>query len=70
MWTSAYNHNPFKTKSILYLYSLEKRHKKEPTGEINPQTGKKIYKEVPDKFEYWLSQFVIKNNIEDEENVE
>ena len=44
--------------------------KKEPTGEINPVTGKKIYKEVPDKFEFWLSKFVIKNDIaEDEDDI-
>ena len=29
--------------------------------------GKKIYVPVPDKFEYWLSKYVIKNNIEEGE---
>lgn len=68
MWTSAYNRNPFNKGAILYIISLEKKNKKEPTGEINPVTGKKIYKEVPDKFEFWLSKFVIKNDIEEDEN--
>ena len=54
--------------AILYIISLEKKNKKEPTGEINPVTGKKIYKEVPDKFEFWLSKFVIKNDIEEDED--
>ena len=68
MWTSTYNRNPFNKGAILYIISLEKKNKKEPTGEINPVTGKKIYKEVPDKFEFWLSKFVIKNDIEEGED--
>lgn len=68
MWTSAFNRNPFNKGSILYIISLEKKNKKEPTGEVNPVTGKKIYKEVPDKFEFWLSKFVIKNDIEEDED--
>ena len=68
MWTSQYNRNPFDLGAILYIISLEKKNKKEPTGEINPTTGKKIYKEVPDKFEFWLSKFVIKNDIEEDED--
>lgn len=68
MWTSQYNRNPFDLGAILYIISLEKKNKKEPTGEINPVTGKKFYKEVPDKFEFWLSKFVIKNDIEEDED--
>lgn len=68
MWTSQYNRNPFDLGSVLYIIFLEKKNKKEPTGEINPQTGKKIYKEVPDKFEFWLSKFAIKNDIEEDED--
>lgn len=64
MWTSQYNRNPFEIGDMLYIISLEKKNKKEPTGEINPKTGKKIYKEVPDKFEYWLDRFTIKNDRE------
>ena len=51
---------------ILYLKSVEKKHKKEPTGEINQKTGKKIYKDVQDKFEFWLKNFTIKNDVEEE----
>lgn len=67
MWTSQYNKNPFSLGDILYIISLDKKHKKEPTGEINEVTGKKIYKEVPDKFEYWLGRFIVKDVIEEEE---
>ncbi len=41
MWTSQYNRNPFELGSILYIISLEKKNKKEPTGEVDPKTGKK-----------------------------
>lgn len=45
----------------MYIISLEKKNKKEPTGEINQKTGKKIYRDVPGKFEYWLGRFIVKN---------
>lgn len=64
MWTTQYNSNPFNVGDIVYIISLEKRHKKEPTGEINEKTGKRIYRDVTDKFEYWLSKFTIKDDIE------
>lgn len=66
MWTTQYKKDPFDEGDILYLKLVEKKHKKEPTGEINPKTGKKIYKDVPDKFEFWLKNFTIKNDVEEE----
>lgn len=66
MWATQYKKNPFDEGDILYLKSVEKKHKKEPTGEINQKTGKKIYKDVPDKFEFWLKNFTIKNDVEEE----
>ena len=66
MWTTQYKKNPFDEGDILYLKSVEKKHKKEPTGEINTKTGKKIYKDVPDKFEFWLKNFTIKNDAKEE----
>jgi DNA polymerase III alpha subunit len=67
MWTSQYNKSPFEKNSILYICDCEKKNKREPNGEINPVTGKKIYVPVPDKFEYWLSKYIIKNDIEEGE---
>lgn len=67
MWTSQYNKEPFDETDLLYIISREKKNKKEPTGEINPVTGKKIYKDVSDKFEYWLKKFIIKDDLEEEE---
>lgn len=67
IWTSQYNRNPFEEKDVLYVISLEKKNKKEPTGEINPATGKKIYCDVEGEYEYWLKDFSIKKDIENEE---
>lgn len=67
MWTSQYNKNPFSLGKIIYIISLDKKHKKEPTGEIDEVTGKKVYREVPDKFEFWLGRFIVKDVIEEEE---
>ncbi len=69
MWTNAFNRHPFEEMDILIISSCEKKHKKEPTGEINPQTGKKIYADVPDKFEFWLQKYKVKRteNEEDQE---
>ena len=69
MWTNQYNKNPFSLGNILYIISLDKKHKKESTGEIDEVTGKKVYREVPDKFEYWLGRFIIKDEIEEEEEL-
>ena len=66
MWTSQYSKSRFEVGTILYIISLEKKNKKEPTGEINPETGKKIYADVPDKFEYWLKKFIVKESLEDD----
>lgn len=66
MWTNQYNKEHFDETDILYIISLEKKNKKEPTGEINPETGKKIYTDVPDKFEYWLKKFIVKESLEDD----
>ena len=61
MWARAYNSDPFKQNDILLITSIKKENKKEPTGEINPDTGKKIYKAVPDKYEYWLQKYIVKD---------
>ena len=60
MWTNSFDRYGFQEKDMLYITSLEKKYKREPTGEINPKTGKKIYRDIPDKFEYWLMRYEIK----------
>lgn len=64
MWARNFNSHPFSEGDILFVTSIKKDNKKEPTGEINPQTGKKIYKAVPDKFEHWLQSYIIRNEEE------
>lgn len=65
MWSSQFNKNQFDEKDILYISKLEKKNKREPNGEINPVTGKKIYVDVPDKFDYWLTSYIVKEGGEE-----
>ena len=59
MWANAFDKRGFQEKNILYIISLEKKHKREPTREINPKTGKKIYRDIPNQYEYWLQRYDI-----------
>lgn len=61
MWTSQYNRNPYSEGDFLHIITLEKRLKREPNGQIDENTGKKIYVEVPGKNEYWLNKYFIQN---------
>lgn len=62
MWTTQYNNNPIFKNTFINITGLDKKNKREPSGEINPQTGKKIYIDVPDKFDYWLKSYSINEN--------
>lgn len=57
MWTSQYNKNQFDLGDFLYLNKIDKKMQKKPTGEINQETGKKIYKDVEGVYECWLSSY-------------
>jgi DNA polymerase III alpha subunit len=59
LWSSNYNKNPFKKGDFLYVPTLERKNQKEPTGEINPDTGKKIYRDVEGLYEYWIFKYQI-----------
>ena len=59
IWNTQWNKNPAPVKSIIHIISCPKKNKREPTGEINPETGKKIYRDIPDQFEYWLKDYYI-----------
>ena len=63
MWNGQYNNYPIFEKDLLFITSIKKENKKEPTGEINPYTGKKVYKAVPDKFEYWLQSYIKREEV-------
>lgn len=60
IWTTSYNKNIFEKKDILFVNKVEKKNKRRPSGEVNPQTGKQIWVDVPDEYEYWLSSYYVK----------
>ena len=61
MWRSQFDRNVFEEKDIITIYKLQKKNKREPNGEIDPNTGKKVYVDIPNEYEYWLSTYSILN---------
>lgn len=57
MWTSSYNKNEFLKGDFLYLEKVKSQPQQNPTGKINPDTGKKIYADVEGTVEYWLNKY-------------
>jgi DNA polymerase III alpha subunit len=57
MWTNIFNKNMFKQGDFLYIKNIEEKPQKEPTGEINKETGKKIYRDIEGMFESWISKY-------------
>jgi hypothetical protein len=57
MWTNVYNKNTFELGDFLYIKNIEQKSQKEPTGEINPDTGKKIYRDIEGMFEDWVFKY-------------
>lgn len=63
MWFNSY-YNKYEDMArlnvgdILYLSNdcIQKKNQQERTNDIDPLTGKPVYVDVPDKFEYWLKK--------------
>lgn len=54
-WTNSFDRKPLNEGDLITLYKIDKKNKREPNGQIDPKTGKKIYIEVEDQYEYWLN---------------
>lgn len=59
MWTNEFNRNSFKEGNFIFVISYKKQNKREPTDMINKKTGKKIYRDIPDQYEFWLNDYDI-----------
>ena len=57
LWTNQFNRNPFKQGDFLYVRDFDIKPLKTPTGETNPETGKRIYREVEGTEEYWMPKY-------------
>lgn len=66
MWARQFENNKFNEQDILYIERIEKKNKREPNGQIDEATGKKVYVDVPDKFEFWLNNYKIDNEVGDD----
>lgn len=59
MWESQFNRAPFEQKSFLMIRKLDKKNKRQPSDQINPKTGKQIWVDVPNEFEFWLEGYEV-----------
>lgn len=57
MWRSNYEKLPFDSRTVLKIPEFKQTIKREPTGEVNKETGKRIYAPVPGKYEIWIEQY-------------
>lgn len=59
MWESQFNRIPFEQKNFLMVRKIEKKNKRQPSNQINPKTGKQIWVDVPNEFEFWLEGYEV-----------
>lgn len=59
MWESQFNRIPFEQKKFLMVRKIEKKNKRQPSNQINPKTGKQIWVDVPNEFEFWLEGYEV-----------
>lgn len=59
MWESQFNRIPFEQKNFLMVRKIEKKNKRQPSDQTHPQTGKQIWVDVPNEFEFWLEGYEV-----------
>lgn len=59
IWTSSFDRLPFEEKDMIRIAEITRQNKKEASDEINPTTGKKIWKPIPDQYEFWLKRYSV-----------
>lgn len=59
MWESQFNRMPFEQKNFLMIRKIEPKNKRQPSDQINPKTGKPIWVDVPNEFEFWLEGYEV-----------
>lgn len=57
-WRRSYDSNPYSEGDLLYVYKIDKKHKRVPSGEYDAN-GKQIWVEDPNELEYWLSSYTV-----------
>lgn len=59
IWESQFNRIPFEQKEFLMVRKIEKKNKRQPSNQINLKTGKQIWVDVPNEFEFWLEGYEV-----------
>ena len=57
-WRRSYDGNPYSEGDLLYVYKIDKKYKRVPSGEYDVN-GKQIWVEDPNELEYWLNSYTI-----------
>lgn len=65
IWKTNYTRNPFESGDILMVNKIDHPLAREKTDEINPKTGKPIYKPIPDKHEDFLNLYQVRSRKSD-----
>lgn len=58
-WKRSYDTLPYSEGDLLYIYKIDKKHKRVPSGEYDAN-GKQIWVEDPNELEYWLISYTVK----------
>lgn len=59
MWESQFNRMTFEQKNFLMVRKIEKKNKRQPSNLVNQKTGKQIWVDVPNEFEFWLEGYEV-----------
>lgn len=59
MWESQFNRMPFEQKNFLMVRKIEKKNKRQPSNLVNQKTGKQIWVDMPNEFEFWLEGYEV-----------
>ena len=57
IWNSQWEKAPIDAHNLIHITHLQRKPKSEPTGEVDPETGKKIRRDIPGQYEFWLQQY-------------
>lgn len=57
-WRRSYDSKHYSEGDLLYVYKIDKKHKRVPSGEYDAN-GKQIWVEDPNELEYWLNSYTI-----------
>ena len=65
LWGNSFKDQEFFEGDLIYIYTLKKDFKRQPSDEINPKTGKVVWKPIPGEYEFWLQSYTVLKHYDD-----